>query len=85
MEVIVDIDQALHYSEILINKLENLKRGGNGARIHDIKCHLAVLEGYQKMLQDKQSGKNYPYSVTTILSWLNDGIDSAEGYLARLA
>jgi hypothetical protein len=77
----MDIDQALHYTGILISKLEQAERRAGAARIHNIRTHLAILEGYRKMLQDKQNGKPYPLSTDSILGYLNEGLESAEKFL----
>jgi hypothetical protein len=79
----MDVEQALHYAGIIIRKLEQLERRAGSSRIHDVRTHLAVLEGYRKMLKDKQSGTPYPSSTDSILGWLNEGLESAEEFLAR--
>lgn len=79
----MDIDQALHYAGILINKLEQLERRIGAGRNHDVKVQRAVLEGYCKMLEDKQGGKKYPMSTIEILGYLNEALQNTENFLAR--
>jgi uncharacterized protein YfbU (UPF0304 family) len=80
----MDEQQALHYAGIIINKLEAYRsRAGGSKKIHDTNSHLAVVEGYKRMLEAKMSGTGYPSPQQSILNWLNSCIEDAERFLSQ--
>lgn len=76
----MDIDQALHYSGIILDKLENARAKAGSARIHDANCHISLITSYQRLLTEKKTR----IPADSLLQSLNDCLEGAENFLARL-
>ena len=74
-------DGAINYAKKVLGKLEGVRKKATGTRtIHDVECHIAVLNGYIRFM-DTETPK---MSDEAKLANLREAITDAEGFLVRV-